>query len=104
MYSVPLIHSDDSNCAADVLYQLISVQAWKIEQDRQKEEEQMKKAKKDKGGKGAERANSSKENKKTTPSTTKKSREDVTPDLAVGTPGEQRAKLQSPTDVFTVSL
>lgn len=65
----------------------------------------MKKAKKDKGGKGAERADSSKENKKTTPSSTKKSREDVskTPDLAVGTPGEQRAK-QSPTDVFTVSL
>ncbi|XP_052373322.1 sperm-associated antigen 17 isoform X2 [Oncorhynchus keta] len=78
-----------------------SLKAWKIEQDRQKEEEQMKKAKKDKGGKGAERANSSKENKKTIPSTTKKSREDVTPDLAVGTPGEQGAKLQSPTDVFT---
>ncbi|XP_031675388.1 sperm-associated antigen 17 isoform X3 [Oncorhynchus kisutch] len=78
-----------------------SLKAWKIEQDRQKEEEQVKKAKKDKGGKGAERADSSKENKKTTPSTTKKSREDVTPDLAVGTPGEQRAKLQSPTDAFT---
>ncbi|CAB1327537.1 unnamed protein product, partial [Coregonus sp. 'balchen'] len=61
-----------------------SLKAWKIEQSRQKEEEQVKKAKKDKGGKGAERADSSKENKKTTPSTTKKSREDVskTPDLA----------------------
>ncbi|KAK6325687.1 hypothetical protein J4Q44_G00050290 [Coregonus suidteri] len=80
-----------------------SLKAWKIEQSRQKEEEQVKKAKKDKGGKGAERADSSKENKKTTPSTTKKSREDVskTPDLAVGTPGDQRAELQSPTDVFT---
>ncbi|KAM9397205.1 sperm-associated antigen 17 isoform 6-T6 [Salvelinus alpinus] len=80
-----------------------SLKAWKMEQDRQKEEEQVKKAKKEKGGKGAERADSSKENKKTTPSTTKKSREDVskTPDLAVGTPGEQRAKLQSPPDVFT---
>ncbi|XP_045065575.1 sperm-associated antigen 17 isoform X3 [Coregonus clupeaformis] len=80
-----------------------SLKAWKLEQSRQKEEEQVKKAKKDKGGKGAERADSSKENKKTTPSTTKKSREDVskTPDLAVGTPGGQRAELQSPTDVFT---
>lgn len=56
------------------------LQAWKIEQDRLKEEEQSKKTKKEKGGKATpkvgERMDSVKENKKT-PLSSRKSRENM---------------------------
>ncbi|XP_062303432.1 sperm-associated antigen 17 isoform X2 [Osmerus eperlanus] len=78
-----------------------SLKAWKLEQERLKEEEQMSRSKKEEKGKGqakgAERADSSKDKKKT-PSVAKKSREDVskTPDTpAAPPPADQAGELQA---------
>ncbi|XP_010889422.4 sperm-associated antigen 17 [Esox lucius] len=83
-----------------------SLKAWKIEQERLKEE-QMKKTKKDKGGKAGgsakrvELADSSREHKKT-PSSMRKSREDVskTPDPVLDNPVDESTDLQSPSEAF----
>ncbi|KAJ8003694.1 hypothetical protein DPEC_G00150980 [Dallia pectoralis] len=85
-----------------------SLKAWRIEQERLKEEE-TNKTKKDKGGKAdgsakkpIERADSSRERKKT-PSSRRKSREDMsqTPNLVLGNPVDDRTDLQSPIELFT---
>ncbi|XP_048067291.1 sperm-associated antigen 17 isoform X1 [Megalobrama amblycephala] len=91
-----------------------SLKAWKIEQERLKEEEQFKKTKKEKGGKATpkvgERIDSVKENKKT-PLSSKKSRDNMskTPSSATEPRDKTRDVLETPqepayerrTDVFT---
>ena len=84
------------------------VQAWKLEQERLKEEDQVSRSKKEEKGKGpakgAERADSSKDKKKTPP-VAKKSREDVskTPDApAAPPPADQAGELQAAEDAFAV--
>ncbi|XP_043103168.1 LOW QUALITY PROTEIN: sperm-associated antigen 17 [Puntigrus tetrazona] len=91
-----------------------SLKAWKIEQDRLKEEEQSKKTKKEKGGKATpkvgERIDSVKENKKT-PLSSRKSRDNMskTPSSATLPRDKTRDILETPqepanemrTNVFT---
>ncbi|XP_046887321.1 LOW QUALITY PROTEIN: sperm-associated antigen 17 [Hypomesus transpacificus] len=83
-----------------------SLKAWKLEQERLKEEDQVSRSKKEEKGKGpakgAERADSSKDKKKTPP-VAKKSREDVskTPDApAAPPPADQAGELQAAEDAF----
>ncbi|KAG7463545.1 hypothetical protein MATL_G00177760 [Megalops atlanticus] len=79
-----------------------SLKAWKIEQDRLREEELNKKAKKEREGKGTskggERSQSSRGSKKT-PSATRRKREETlkTPD-SVAPPEDGRTELQPPKD------
>lgn len=77
------------------------LQAWKIEQERLKEEEQSKKTKKEKGGKATpkvgERIDSVKENKKA-PLSSKKSRDNMskTPSSATEPRDKTRDVLETP--------
>ncbi|KAI1885165.1 hypothetical protein AGOR_G00217380 [Albula goreensis] len=79
-----------------------SLKAWKIEQDRLKEEELTKKSKKEKEGKvglkGGERSQSSRASKKT-PSATRRKREEAlkSPESAAP-PEDRRTELQPPED------
>ncbi|KAL1021782.1 hypothetical protein UPYG_G00017870 [Umbra pygmaea] len=87
-----------------------SLKAWKIQQERLKEDE-MKKTKKENVGigvssvKGLERNDSSREHKKS-PSPTKRSREDVskTHDVDVRNPGDDRDHLQLPKEFTGYSM